>query len=74
MLWPTSFGGVDFFDAPQMVPQWPVALGAVDAVSTDWGRGHPRDLGKDGENRPVRIFACFDRGLPRCRARLSEPP
>src|ERR1039457_5086842 len=29
---------------------------------------------KDGENRPVRISACFDGVLCRRRARLSEPP
>lgn len=32
MLWPTSLGGVDFFDAPQIVPQRPVAPAVVAAA------------------------------------------
>jgi len=44
------------------------------AVSGDGGPAIRKALEKDGENRPVKIFAGFDRVLPRCRARLSEPP
>ena len=44
------------------------------AVSGDGGPAIRKALEKDGENRPVRIFACFDRGLPARLAWLSEPP